>query len=196
MQNESNDNNQRGKKINWIKGILYFLILPFILMFFYAKFVLKAIREKNKVNMALSAAVFVLIVFSIVINPGTTSSSQENSANYSKDKVALSDNKIVENQTTEVVKEVTTENATEELKVVYNNLKDLESDELILNFIDACTSANIDVNNIRSLEKIDDWTAGKRYKFVYLGKEIILYTNMDFSISSIRTNGLRVFLYK
>ncbi len=67
----------------------------------------------------------------------------------------------------------------------YSNLKEISDQKLKNNFIDSCEKINMDVSEIRNLEKVDDWNSGPRYTFSYKEQTFILYALDNGDVSSI-----------
>lgn len=60
-------------------------------------------------------------------------------------------------------------------------------------FIKACKDINLDVNQIDSMEQLDDWASGERFTFGYKTANLKLYMLSDDSVDSISIYGVKVF---
>lgn len=67
----------------------------------------------------------------------------------------------------------------------YSNLKIITDEVLKDNFIDACSSINMNIDEVKNLKKVEDWNSGPRYTFNYSGNAFILYAHDNGNISSI-----------
>lgn len=72
---------------------------------------------------------------------------------------------------------------------------EIASEDLRMNFIDACIQIGIEPNKIKKVMQLDDWVSGLRYSFIYEGTGLLLYTTMDMKVESIKLD-LSTDLYK
>lgn len=69
----------------------------------------------------------------------------------------------------------------------------ISDNQLKSNFIKACKECNIDVNQIKNLEKIADWNNGPRYQFAYSGNSFIVYAFDNGQIVSINLGDVKLY---
>lgn len=175
---------EKSRNSKWLKVLFIIMLIPFFLSYHYIKFTVNAIKQKNTKNLIISTLILITIVISGVV------SINENESSAQSDLVGNSNSGKKTN-----IEEPTTNVSTKELEVIPKNLQIFKSDALRQNVINALESCNIIVDEVKNVEKIEDWAAGERYTFTVNSLGLVLYTNMDDSISSIRTNRLTVFLY-
>lgn len=60
-------------------------------------------------------------------------------------------------------------------------------------FIKACKDISLDVNQIDSMEQLDDWASGERFIFGYKTAKLKLYMLSDDSVDAISIYGVKVF---
>lgn len=69
---------------------------------------------------------------------------------------------------------------------VFSNLSAMKEEELRENFIEACNQIGMDIDQIKDMEQVDDWTSGPRYSFSYMGVGFRTYIYMDNTVKTIK----------
>lgn len=70
-----------------------------------------------------------------------------------------------------------------------NSWENNQNESLKSNIEVGLESANIDTSDITSIEKINDWQEGPRYRIICSGKQYIVYSYDDNQVVSIRDNN-------
>jgi len=60
-------------------------------------------------------------------------------------------------------------------------------------FVLACEETNINIENIKNVEKLENWAHGERYSFTYQNKKLLVYFNGNNSINSININDTKIY---
>lgn len=131
-------------------------------------------QKKKSNKKMIIIAIILWVVFIVIVNLNGNSENQESA--IKKDMSSID----------EIAEDDIEENSS--LKAMDN--------ELIANFKSACNEIGIIVDDIKQMEKLDDWAQGQRYSFTYKSNGFYAYFNGDSTVNSINIgllNGVKLY---
>lgn len=185
-----------------------------------AVLLLRAVMKKPvKVNMIILASFLGLLALSTIIGTfaySNTDDYKKHLADKKQQKQAeTQNNKTLENESISAEirvpeektnnEESETENTTveqisiesAEIKITEESIENrIEKDEISNKVQIAIESIGMDYSQVKNWRKLDDWSSGKRYSFVYNGFGYIVYELGNGEIDSINTEYKRTKIYE
>lgn len=155
----------RNKKITFGIVLLWIFFFPVMVIITIAK---SATLTKPIKAVLIIAFVILLILASVFSNKKGTSPTIDTTSNQTVDTPTTQN---------EIFSEIITNEA------------------LRQDFLNACNQIGMDPEQIKDLERVDDWINGPRYSFTYSGMSFRLYCNTDSTVNTIKL-GADTDIYK
>lgn len=155
----------RNKKITFGIVLLWIFFFPVMVIITIAK---SATLTKPIKAILIIAFVILLILASVFSNEKGTSPTIDTTSNQTVDTPTTQN---------EIFSEIITNEA------------------LRQDFLNACNQIGMDPEQIKDLERVDDWINGPRYSFTYSGMSFRLYCNTDSTVNTIKL-GADTDIYK
>lgn len=164
---------EKGEMPTKMYYILGAIIVPYI-MFFVTLFKRPFSKKKANATFLILCAIWSLIIVQGVFKDEVVEQNRSSQLSTSKDSLA---------STVESIKGSSSETNSEPINKT--SIKGIKDDLLLNNIISACEEIGLDINEIKSIKTVNQWSGGDVLSFTYQSNEIEVYVNNDKTINSI-----------